>query len=47
MKKTVVMGIYFSKETLDINCFFKIGNLKGSYYQQFINSENGCLEMIN
>ena len=46
MKKTVVIGIDFSKKTLDVSCF-KIGNSKDSYYQQFTNSENGCLEMIN
>lgn len=34
------------KKTLDVSCF-KIGNLKNSYYQQFTNSEDGCLEIIN
>jgi len=46
MEKTVVIGIDFSKKTLDISCF-KVSNSKNSYYQQFINSEQGCLDMIS
>jgi len=46
MEKTVVIGIDFSKKTLDVSCF-KVSNSKNSYYQQFINSEQGCLGMIS
>jgi transposase len=46
MKKTVVVGIDFSKKTLDVSCF-KVGSSTNSYYQQFINSEKGCLELIS
>lgn len=46
MKKTVVIGIDFSKKTLDVSCF-KLGKVKDSYYQQFLNTEDGCLEIIN
>lgn len=46
MEKTVVIGIDFSKKTLDVSCF-KVSNSKNSYYQQFVNSEQGCLEIIS
>lgn len=46
MEKTVVIGIDFSKKTLDVSCF-KIGNLKNTYYQQFTNTEDGCVKIIN
>jgi len=45
MKKNVVVGIDFSKKTLDVSCF-QLGNSKDNYYQQFQNSEKGCLELI-
>jgi transposase len=45
MKKNVMIGIDFSKLTLDVTCF----NVKGQslkHYQQFENTEDGCLALI-
>ncbi|MDA3891959.1 MAG: IS110 family transposase [Salinivirgaceae bacterium] len=45
MKKKVIIGIDFSKLTLDVTCF-SIKNTDLKYYKQFLNSEEGCKEMI-
>lgn len=45
MQKTLVVGIDFSKKTMDVS-FFKVGSSDKIYYQQFINSEQGCIDLI-
>jgi len=46
MKKTVIVGIDFSKRTLDVS-YFIIGAMKDCYYKQFANTSQGCQEMIS
>lgn len=45
MKKNVVIGIDFSKLTLDVT-FFNTDNPKEKHYQQFKNTEEGCVKII-
>jgi transposase len=46
MKKTVIVGIDFSKSTMDIS-YFIMGAMQGFYYKQFANTEEGCKKMIS
>lgn len=46
MKKTVVVGIDFSKRTMDVS-YLLIGAIKDYNHRQFSNTEQGCLEMIS
>ena len=46
MKKTVIVGIDFSKSTMDIS-YFIMGAMQDFYYKQFANTEEGCKEMIS
>lgn len=45
MEKNMIIGIDFSKLTLDVTCLYGV-NLKSTDYQQFENTEKGCLELI-
>ncbi|MBS2211865.1 IS110 family transposase [Carboxylicivirga mesophila] len=45
MKKSVVIGIDFSKLTLDVT-FFKVEQPDAKHYQQFDNTEEGCKQII-
>lgn len=45
MKKNVIIGIDFSKLTLDVT-FLMAADLETKYYQQFENTEEGCIKMI-
>lgn len=45
MKKNVIIGIDFSKLTLDVT-FLKTDNIDLQYYQQFENTEAGCKALI-
>lgn len=46
MKKTVVVGIDFSKRTMDVS-YLRVGSIQDYNHRQFSNTEQGCLEMIN
>jgi Transposase and inactivated derivatives len=46
MKKTVIVGIDFSKRTMDVS-YFLMGAMQDFYYKQFANTEEGCKEMIS
>ena len=46
MEKKVFIGIDFSKSTIDVSFFHK-ERPDDLYYQQFKNTEKGCIEMIN
>lgn len=45
MKKSVVIGIDFSKLTLDVT-ILKVEQLETKYHQQFDNTEEGCKQII-
>lgn len=45
MKKKVIIGIDFSKLTLDVTCL-SVENIDLRYHNQFSNSEIGCMKMI-
>ena len=45
MKKNVVIGIDFSKLTLDVT-FFNTNNPEEKQYQQFENTKKGCVQII-
>jgi len=45
MKKTVVVGIDFSKRTMDVT-YFIVGAMQDHSHRQFPNTEQGCLELI-
>ena len=45
MKKNVVIGIDFSKLTLDVT-FFNTNNPEEKHYQQFENTKKGCIQII-
>ena len=45
MKKNVVIGIDFSKLTLDVT-FFNTNNPEEKQYQQFENTKKGCIQII-
>jgi len=45
MKKNVVIGIDFSKLTLDVT-FFNTNNPDETQYQQFENTKKGCIQII-
>lgn len=46
MKKTVVVGIDFSKRTIDVSYFIMVG-MQDCWHKQFVNSEQRCMEMIS
>lgn len=46
MKKTIIIGIDFSKRTMDVT-YFIMGAMQDFYYKQFANTEQGCTEMIS
>lgn len=46
MKKTVVVGIDFSKRTMDVS-YIVVGSIQDYSHRQFSNTEQGCLEMIS
>ena len=46
MKKTVIVGIDFSKRTMDVS-YFIMGSMQDYWYKQFANTEQGCQEMIS
>lgn len=45
MKKSVVIGIDFSKKTLDATCL-SVCDLDKVYYKQFSNTVKGCIDLI-
>lgn len=45
MKKNVIIGIDFSKLTLDVTCF-RFDSQEVKHYKQFDNTEEGCHELI-
>jgi transposase len=45
MKKSVVIGVDFSKKTLDATCL-AVCDLNKVYYKQFSNTVIGCIELI-
>ena len=45
MKKSVIIGIDFSKKTLDATCF-AVDNTDTKHYSQFSNTVTGCIELI-
>ena len=45
MKKNVIIGIDFSKETVDVTCF-NVSSQDVTHYDQFDNTEEGCINII-
>ncbi|WP_282014129.1 IS110 family transposase [Marinifilum flexuosum] len=46
MKNTVIVGIDFSKKTIDVT-YFIMGAMQEFWYKQFANTEQGCKDMIS